>query len=159
MPLASSDGFNTSYGFTYAEIVVVQQKYDGTQNYYANAYSGRLPASVPYTGTQDLSKAATTLAKNIESEPEPRGAYPSHTRRDRDNRAYTVSGRSAWYVKFQVIFPQAQSRGWNFRSETAVLILIDQGAGARPSTFFVSVPDSHPNGGDLQSLVASVRTR
>jgi hypothetical protein len=157
--LGSSDGFNSLYGFTWAEVAVVQQKYDGTQNYYANAYSGRLPTSIAYSGIEDLSRAATTLARSVESAPEPRGAYPSHTRRDLEERAYTVSGKNAWYIKFQVIFPQAQSRGWNFRTETAVLILIDQGSGNRPSTFFVSVPDSHPNGGDLRQLVESIKTR
>ncbi|KAB2347266.1 DUF2510 domain-containing protein [Actinomadura rudentiformis] len=157
--LGPDAGFRNMYGFTWAELAVVQEKYDGTQSYYANAYTGRLPSSITYNGTQDLASATTTLAKTIEAEPEPRGAYPSHTRHDLESRAHTVGGNSAWYLRFRLDFPQARSRGWNFRSETAVMIVIDRGAGNRPSTVFISVPDSHSNGGDLDLLVNSIKAR
>lgn len=145
-------------GFVRGETAIVQQDYDGPgRRYLASAYSGRLPSSVSYSGTDDLQSAGESLARTIESTPDL--AYPApHSRQDLESKSYSVSGHDSWYVKFRLSFPQAASRGWNFRTETAVFILVDQGSGERPSVFWVTVPDSHANGGDMDKLITSLRT-
>jgi uncharacterized protein DUF2510 len=156
--VSSESTFAKKYGFNRGESAVVQDDYEGSSEYLASAYSGRLPSSVSYSGEDDLEEAAESLAEMIETEPPPNGAYPSpHTRQDLESRSYTVSGEDAWLLRFRLDFPQAASRGWNFRSETAVFILVDRGSGERPSVFWVTVPDSHTQGGDLSQLVDSLK--
>lgn len=152
-----TSGFARNYGFTKGEVAVVQESYNGKNPYLASAYSGRLPASVTYKGTGDLESAATSFGRTIESEPEPNGSYPSHSRQDLESKSQTIDGRSAWYSKFRLTFPQAQAQGWNFRTETVIFILIDQGSGKRPSVVWLTLPDSHENGGDLELLAGSVK--
>jgi hypothetical protein len=147
--------FNTRFGFTWEQGAIVHEDYDGTSDYYATIHTGRLPTTTFYTGTEDLRTAATSFARTLESAPEPDGIYPSHTRQDLESRSYRVDGNPAWYSRFVLSFPQAQSSGWNFRTETVVFILIDQGS-SRPSTVWLSFPDSHANRGDLELLVSSL---
>ncbi|REE95817.1 DUF2510 domain-containing protein [Thermomonospora umbrina] len=149
--------FATTYGFSRGQIAVVQNDYNGQSEYLASVYSGRLPSSVEYGGPEDLASAVTAFAKTIETEPEPNGSYPSHTREDLEADDLEISDHKAYFTKFRLDFPQAQARGWNFRSETVTFVLIDQGSGTRPSVVWITIPDSHPNGGDLDQLFESIK--
>lgn len=157
-PIPETSSFRSTLGFTHGQVAPVQQDYDGPDSsYVASAYSGRLPDSVSYDGPDDLQAANTSFGRSIESQPEPGGSYPTHTRQDLESRAHTVSGKRAWYSKFRLTFPQAESKGWNWRTETVVFVLIDMGEDERPAVFYVSIPDSHQNGGDLDMLVNSLK--
>jgi hypothetical protein len=150
--------FARERGFSQGQIAVVQEDFNGQGGQYlASAYSGRLPGSVPYDGPEDLEAAITAFARGIETEPEPNGSYPSHSREDLESRSLTIGDHKAHLVKFRLSFPQAASSGWNFRTETVAFVLIDQGSGRRPSVVWVTVPDSHDNGGDLDQLLESIK--
>jgi hypothetical protein len=141
-------------GYTKGQEVVVQRDYDGAgAPYLASVFSGALPASDAYTGKNDLKAATERFFARVEpdSYPEPR------TTRRLESKSYTVSGKPGWLYKVQLDFPAAEAKGWNFRSETAVVILIDRGTGQRPGLLYVSVPDSHLMGGDLDQLVGSLK--
>ncbi|HEX2316851.1 MAG TPA: DUF2510 domain-containing protein [Thermomonospora sp.] len=151
--------FARRYGFTRGQIAVVQENYNGRgSEYLSSVYSGRLPTSVDYDGPEDLESAVTSFARTIETEPEPNGSYPTHTREDLESDDLEVNDRRAWFTKFRLTFPQAQARGWNFRTETAVFVLIEEERpGLRPRVVWITIPDSHPNGGDLDRLFESIK--
>ncbi|SEG56838.1 Protein of unknown function [Thermomonospora echinospora] len=150
--------FARERGFSRGQIAVVQNDYNGSGGQYlASVYSGRLPESVGYDGPEDLQTAISDFARSIETEPEPTGSYPSHTREDLESASRTIGDHKAHLVRFRLSFPQAASRGWNFRSETVAFVLIDQGSGQRPSVVWITVPDSHGNGGDLDLLLESIK--
>jgi hypothetical protein len=153
----SDSRFAREYGFSRGQIAVVQDDYNGQSQYLSSVYSGRLPDSVDYDGPEDLEAAVSSFARTIETEPEPNGSYPSHTREDLESDSLTIGDRKAHFVKFRLSFPQAAAKGWNFRTETAVFVLIDQGSGERPSVVWITVPDSHGNGGDLDLLFESIK--
>ena len=138
-------------GFTRGFTAVVQRDYNGSgSSYVASAYSGRIPSTVK-------SDSLENAAKNLFTALAP-GSYPQpNTKQDLDSKAYSVSGKSAWYYKLRLSFPQAQANGWNFRTETIVVVVVNPGAGKQWSTFYVSIPDSHKTSGDLDLLVNSLR--
>jgi hypothetical protein len=138
------------HGFTRGALATVQRNYRGSgSNYVASVYSGRLTSTV---SSNDLETATKSLFTVIEPT-----SYPQpNTRVELESKAYTVSGKRAWYYKVQLNFPQARSEGWNFTKETIVVLTVDRGSG-RPSTFYLSIPDSHRNQGDLDLLLSSLR--
>ncbi|MBC6468826.1 DUF2510 domain-containing protein [Actinomadura alba] len=139
------------HGFTRGSIATVQRNYRGAgSSYVASVYSGRLTSTV---SSNDLETAAKSLFTAIEPT-----SYPQpNTRVELESKAYTVSGKRAWYYKVQLSFSQARSEGWNFTKETIVVLTVDRGSGGRPAVFYVSIPDSHANEGDLQLLLSSLR--
>ena len=145
-------------GFTQGEEAHVQEDYkdDRTSKvsaYYANVYSGLLNTKVTYTG--DLEAAAKGEFNTLEPT-----NYPlHHTRQDGDSKSYTVSGKKAWYFKTVLKYPDAATYGWNFHSETVVVIAVDRGSGQRPALLYVSIPDSHEHQGDLDQSINSLKAQ
>ncbi|ACY96838.1 DUF2510 domain-containing protein [Thermomonospora curvata] len=157
-PLDPDDNLARAYGFNRVQSAVVQEDYDGTGGrYVASIASGRLPEAIAYDGPEDLEAAITELARAMETEPPPTGSYPAHIREDLQSQPRSIDGHRAHYLKFRLSFPQAAARGWNFRTETVAFVLVDQGPEQRPSVLWVTMPDSHVNGGDLELVVESIK--
>lgn len=138
-------------GFDKAEEAIVQDNYDGKGDpYVASALSGTLAPALSYGGTGQLE--ATAKAEFAAVEPT---AYATHTKEDVDSHALsTQSGKHGWLYKVKLTFPQAASQNWNWRTETAAIIILDRGSD-RPGVLYISIPDSHQNLGDLDLLVNS----
>jgi hypothetical protein len=139
-----------SLGFSQGEEAHVMENYENSDPYLANAYSGTLPSSINSGNLEAASKALFTAV-------EP-NSYPTHTKRELESKSYTVSGKKAWLYRVRLDFPQASSKGWNFNAETATVIVVDRGTG-RPSTMYVSIPNSHPNQGDADLLLSSLKAQ
>ncbi len=148
----------SAIGFSAGEEAHVQEDFkDDTTGrvspYYANVYSGLLNTKVTYSG--DLAAAAKGEFDTLEAT-----NYPKHhTRQDAITKAYTVSGKKAWYFESVLKYPDAATYGWNFRSETVVVIAVDRGTGQRPAVLYVSIPDSHEHQGDLQQAIDSLKAQ
>ena len=146
-------------GFTQGEEAHVQEDYKDDRTgkisaYYANIYSGLLNTKVTYTG--DLEAAAKGEFNNLESTNYPK----DHVRQDADSKSYTVSGKKAWYFKTVLKYPNASTYGWNFTSETVIVIAVDRGGSAqRPAILYISIPDSHEHQGDLEQAVNSLKAQ
>jgi hypothetical protein len=140
-------------GFTRGAVAPVQENYNGSGSaYVASVYSGEVPSSVTSSNLETAAKGMfTALAP---------GSYPQpNTKQDLESKSYAVSGEKAWWYKVRLSFPQARSSGWNFTKETVVIVTVDRGSGKRPAVFYVSIPDSHENQGDLDLLLSSLKTR
>jgi hypothetical protein len=143
---------SNNYGFTKGEEAHVMENYDGSGNaYFANAYSGVLPSSIRYS--DDLEATAKAVFAAVEP-----ASYPEHTKQQVESKSYPVSREKGWLYRVRLDFPQAKSRGWNFTSETATIIVVDHGSG-KPSFVYISIPDSHPNQGDTDLLVSSLKAQ
>ena len=150
--LHNPTGSFAQLGFDKAEEASVQDNYDGKGNpYVASAASGTLAPALSYGGVDQLE--ATAKAEFAALEPL---AYSTHTKEDVDSRALsTQTGKHGWLYKVKLSFPQAASQNWNWRTETAAIIILDRGSSARPGVLYISIPDSHQNLGDLDLLVNS----
>jgi hypothetical protein len=145
-------------GFSKGEVAHVQEDYkDPTRGrvsaYFANVYSGLLSTKIAYSG--DLEAAAKSEFGQLETTNYPK----DHTRQDGDSKAYSVSGKKAWYFKTVLQYPNASQYGWNFHSETVVVIAVDRGTGQRPAILYISIPDSHQNLGDLTEAINSLKAQ
>lgn len=155
LPAAIQAHSLAAVGFGQGEEAPVQTGYiddngkSGT--YLANIYSGILYSKVPYTG--DLQASAKGLFDAILPL-----MYPKNHGIDvLDSRSFPVSGKNGWLYKVKLTYPDATAKGWNFHSETEVIVLVDRGSGSRPAVFDVSLPDSHANQGDLDVEIGSLR--
>jgi hypothetical protein len=140
-------------GFSRGAIATVQTDYDGpNSSYVASVYSGVLPSTVRSGSLEQAAKNLFTAAY-----PE---AYPTpNTKQDVESKSYTVSGKKAWIYKAQMSFPQAETKGWNFSKETAVVVTVELASGKPPATFYISVPDSHKTQGDIDLLLGSLKAQ
>jgi hypothetical protein len=151
----TSGGGLATLGFTKGEEAVVQEGYKNESGnlstYLANSYSGLLAPAIPSsTGLETAAKAEFTTL-------EPTSYPKNHTKQDLESKAYTVSGKTAWYYKTKLSYPDATANGWNFHSETVVVIAVDLGTGGRPAILYTSIPDSHQNQGDLELILSSLK--
>ncbi len=143
-----STGGLARLGFDQGEDAVVMKNYDNGNPYVASAYSGVVPSQA----AGSLDTTATALLAVLEPL-----AYPPHTRQVLSSTAHTVDGHDGWLLEVRFRFPEAKARGWNFRSETAAIMVIDRGNGQPPAEFYVSIPDSHKKQGDLDLLLSSLK--
>lgn len=137
-----------SGGFTRGEDSHVMENYQNGQPYLATAYSGVLPGSVD---SGSLEAAAKGFFELLEP-----NSYPTHTSKQMESKSYTVSGKKGWLYKLRLDFPQARSSGWNFSFEIATVVVVERDSG-RPATFYISIPSSHPNQGDTDLLLSSLK--
>ncbi|GAB3964884.1 hypothetical protein GCM10029978_026370 [Actinoallomurus acanthiterrae] len=135
-------------GFDQGEAAQVMANYQNGQPYLASVYSGAA------TNTAPVSPETEARALLAELEPV---AYPAHTRQDLTSASHPVDGHDGWLLKVKFTFPQAKSEGWNFRTETAAILMVDRGNGRSPAEFYVSIPDSHGRQGDLDLLLSSLK--
>lgn len=147
------DGGLNRLGFTKGQQADVMANYDRQGNsYIASITSGTLPSSIPYAGIGDLEAAAKAMFTALEP-----SSYPEHAKEDLESRANTVSGKSGWLYKIRLNFSQAASEGWNWRTETVGIVLVERGSGLRPAVLYISLPDSHPNLGDFDLTLSSLK--
>ncbi|MCO5998968.1 hypothetical protein [Actinoallomurus rhizosphaericola] len=135
-------------GFDQGETATVMADFQNGQPYLASVYSG--------VSTDISTDPLQTKAKTVFAALEP-AAYPAHTRQDLASESHPVGGHDGWLLKVRLAFPQAGSQHWNFRTETAALVLVDRGNGQAPAEFYVSIPDSHKRQGDLDLLLTSLK--
>lgn len=135
-------------GFHQGQSIVVMTNYQNGQPYLASSYSGTVADTAPGS-LQSKASAVVTALEPV--------AYPPHTRHELSSEAHNVGGHAGWLLKVRFDFPQAKSSGWNFRTETAAVVIIDRGSGQPPAEFYVSIPDSHKKQGDLDLLLSSLK--
>ncbi|MEV5750350.1 DUF2510 domain-containing protein [Actinoallomurus sp. NPDC052308] len=135
-------------GFDQGETATVMKNFQNGQPYVASAYSG--------VSTDTTSPSMEVKAKALFVALEP-SAYPAHTHQILSSAAQSVGGHQGWLLKLRLTFPQAKSQGWNFRAETAAIMMVDRGNGQAPAEFYVSIPDSHKHQGDLDLLLTSLK--
>lgn len=141
------------FGFSSGQVATVQENYEpGQDRYVASAYAGALPESLTYNGPDDLEQAAAALFARIEP-----SSYPQHLTQKGESKEHTVSGKRAWIIRYQLTFPGAASRGWNFDKEDVAIVLVHHGDDRRPGFIYVSIPDSHKTPADLQQLLDSLK--
>ncbi|WP_161602698.1 DUF2510 domain-containing protein [Thermomonospora catenispora] len=147
------------YGMRQGQTAVVQENYDGRGgSYVSSVYSGSLPDQVPYKDSEDLATATNLFARTVTSAAGPHASYPSpHGTQELQTEPRTFDGHDGYLVKLKLTFPQAQSQGWNFTSETVIVVLIDRGEDKRPAVLWMSMPDSHPHSGDLDQVLGSIK--
>lgn len=141
--------------WTAGQYQVAQPDYQGDSDYYATIVSAPLPETMKYDGPDQLEAATTYIADWVEQHYYP----PEHTRNDTQSESVTVDGNRAWKVSYTLEFPEAEQNGWDFRSETVILMVIDRGSDARPAVFFATLPDNLPLQPDLQAVVESLEVR
>ncbi|MGH3392332.1 MAG: DUF2510 domain-containing protein [Actinomadura sp.] len=138
-------------GFNRGAIAPVQTNYDGSNTpYVSSVYSGTIPAAASAGSLEQVAKRLFTTV------------YPDwyprpNTRQELESKAYSVSGRKAWIYKVQMGFPQAETKGWNFTKETAVVVTVEVAPGKPPAMLYISIPDSHKTPGDLDLLLGSLK--
>jgi hypothetical protein len=135
-------------GFDQGETAPVMANFQNGQPYLASAYSG--------VSTDISTDPLETKAKTLLTALEP-AAYPAHTRQDLASESHPVGGHDGWLLKIRLTFPQAKSQHWNFRTETAAIVVVDRGNGQAPAEFYASIPDSHKRQGDLDLLLTSLK--
>lgn len=147
------------YGMRQGQTATVQKNYDGQGGaYVSSVYSGPLPKQVPYKSSEDLATATNLFARTVTSATGLHASYPSpHGTQELQTEPRKIDGHEGYLVKLKLTFPQAQIQGWNFTSETVVVVLIDRGKDKRPAVLWMSMPDSHPHSGDLDQVLNSVK--
>lgn len=145
--------FTERFGFSSGQTALVQDDYDGNGDYVASVYAGTLPSPISYSDTDDLESAARGLFALIEP-----SSYPlDHVKREVESRSTKIDGEDAWIVKYELTFPGAAARGWNFTSEDIAVILVDRGGDKQPGFLYVSIPDSHKTPADFDQLINSLK--
>jgi hypothetical protein len=148
--IPASSVFNTGLGLHSGEAASVMENYDGTHPYLATAYPAVVPSAV---NSGSLEKIAEAWFKKIEGDPT---VYPTHTVQEQDSKSYQVSGHNGWYYRATLNFAQAADKGWNWRSEVVTVIVVER-SGSAPAGLYLSIPDSHVNGGDSDLIVQSLK--
>jgi hypothetical protein len=119
---------------------VSQKNYDGqNHDWVGQVLTARLPEVFDYSGPADLRNIAGSVLTNYQ------GFYysPPHKKRIVKDTAIEVSGKKAWMLRFEMDFTdQSKKSGWKFKKEQGVFVVVDQGAGERPSLLYASVPDN-----------------
>jgi hypothetical protein len=118
---------------------VSHEDFEGQSDWLGTVYAAQLPELGSYTGPQDLGSTARLLVVLYES----LFYSPQHERKFLRNEAFQVSGRQGWIIEFEMDFSkQAKSKGWKWKKEKGAFVLVDRGAGQRPSLLYISVPDN-----------------
>lgn len=117
---------------------VSQEKYDGTDDWIGNVYTGALHELYPYAGTQSLG----TTAKLVFTDFARFYQLPHETKIVAD-KAAKVGGRDAWVFQFELDFSTvSKERDYKWKKENGAIVLMDRGEGERPAIVYVSVPDN-----------------
>jgi hypothetical protein len=140
--------------FTAGQVAVVQAPFEQYASFNATSLSGvpRPDESSGYPATADLSAVNDRVTKRILKE---HFAF-TMTRTDLTSRASSVSGRPAWTRTFRLAFTDAKARGWKFSGDTVAIMVIDLGDDEL-GLLCVSVPDTFPDQGDVDLVLASVQ--
>ncbi|MFC4586201.1 DUF2510 domain-containing protein [Sphaerisporangium corydalis] len=117
-----------------------QKNYDGqNHDWVGQVLTCRLPEAFDYAGPQDLRNSAGALLVNYEK----LFYSPPHKRKIVKDAALDVSGKKAWILRFEMDFTaESKKNNWKFTKEEGFFLVVDQGAGARPSVMYASVPDN-----------------
>lgn len=142
--------------WTAGQYQIAQDDYDGKgHDALASCLSSPLPGNFPYSGSGDLADTSASLARTIE-----KTFYPAHSRRhDRTSEATRVDGHPAWLRTYVLSYPDAQAKGYDFRSETVTIVLVDRGQRA-PGVLWVSIPDNRDELlPDVETVISSLRVQ
>ncbi|MEV3979398.1 DUF2510 domain-containing protein [Nonomuraea sp. NPDC049758] len=116
-----------------------QENYEGDKDWIGNAYAGPLAALIPYTGASALEDTAKALFMQFSTQ----FYEPQHTTKLIENKATKIGDHDAWVMQFQLDFTAvAEKNGYKWKKENAAIVLMDRGAGQRPTLLYISVPDN-----------------
>jgi hypothetical protein len=142
---------NQAFTWTAGESAVAGQINNGQTTWYGAACAGSLPQQYGYTGVADLENVAANLVNTFD------GAYYSalpHSRSDIVSQPVSISGHPGWEIKFLMTYTNPQGLAWT--SELGAVVVADEGTGAAPAVFYVSVP-GNLNESNVDSLVSSLQ--
>lgn len=117
---------------------VSHEKYDGTDDWIGNVYTGSLHELYPYAGTQSLGTTAKLVFTDFA-----RFYQLSHETKVVADKATKVGDRDAWVFQFELDFSTvSKERDYKWKKENGAIVLMDRGEGERPAIVYVSVPDN-----------------
>ncbi|MFI0369810.1 serine/threonine-protein kinase [Actinomadura sp. 1N219] len=145
--------------FTSGQIAPLRQR-NGDSTFNATSVAGlpRADERQGYTGPQDLGAVAARVKARVIRE---LFTVPHDEKTLASGPIEVSGGGRGWLEKARFDFPQAKAQGWPVTGDTMALLVIDQdGAdGGVPGILLVSVPSAFAAPGDMDQVLASVRTR
>jgi hypothetical protein len=158
LPWTSAEGAWRRPGlFTGGQVAAVQAPVNGAS---FNALSLSAPPRAGeregYGTTADLPKVVSRVRERVLRELFTVQHVPTTVKSGR----YALTGPgSAWQERLRLDLPQAQAKGWQVRSMTLAVLVVDHDgkAGGDLGMVLVALPDTFPAQGDLDQVLASVR--
>jgi hypothetical protein len=151
--LASGSWLRPDY-FSAGQVSVVQAPFEQYESFNATSLSGALrpDESVGYADPRNLSVPGRRVAQRILRE-----HFNLTSRRTTiSSGPYRVAGRPGWLERYRLDFTDAKARDWKFSADTVAILVLDLGD-RRLGLLWISVPDTFPNQGDIDQVLASVR--
>ena len=140
--------------FSAGQVSVVQAPFEQYDSFNATSLSGALrpEESVGYADPQNLSVPGGRVAQRILRE----HFNLAGRRTIISSGPYRVAGRQGWLERFRLEFADAKARKWKFSADTVAVLVLDLG-NRRLGLLWISIPDTLPNQGDIDQVLASVR--
>ncbi len=151
--LASGSWLRPDY-FSAGQVSIVQAPFEQYESFNATSLSGALrpDESVGYADPRNLPVPGRRVAQRILRE-----HFNLTSRRTTiSSGPYRVAGRPGWLERYRLDFPDAKARDWKFSADTVAILVLDLGD-RRLGLLWISVPDTFPNQGDIDQVLASVR--
>jgi hypothetical protein len=151
--LATGSWLRPDY-FSAGQVSVVQAPFEQYESFNATSLSGALrpDESVGYADPRNLSVPGRRVAQRILRE----HFNLTGSRTTISSGPYRVAGRPGWLERYRLDFTDAKARDWKFSADTAAILVLDLGD-RRLGLLWISVPDTFPNQGDIDQVLASVR--
>jgi hypothetical protein len=140
--------------FSAGQVSVVQAPFEQYDSFNATSLSGALRAeeSVGYADPRNLSVPGGRVAQRILRE----HFNLAGSRTTISSGPYRVAGRQGWLERFRLEFTDAKARDWKFSADTVAVLVLDLGD-RRLGLLWISLPDTFPDQGDIDQVLASVR--
>jgi Protein of unknown function (DUF2510) len=140
--------------FSAGQVSVVQAPFEQYESFNATSLSGALrpEESVGYADPRNLSVPGGRVAQRILRE----HFNLAGRRTTISSGPYQVAGRQGWLERFRLEFTDAKARKWKFSADTVAILVLDLGS-RRLGLLWISVPDTFPNQGDIDQVLASIR--
>jgi hypothetical protein len=116
-----------------------QDNYEKDSDWVGNVYAGPLSEAVPYADASGLGDTAQALFMDFSA----RYYEPAHESKIIENKAIKIGQNQGWVLQFQLDFTKvSEEKGYKWKKENGAIVLMDRGAGQRPTLLYVSVPDN-----------------
>jgi hypothetical protein len=140
--------------FSAGQVSVVQAPFEQYDSFNATSLSGapRPEETVGYADPRNLSVPGGRVAQRILRE----HFNLAGRRTTISSGPYTVAGRKGWLERFRLEFTDAKARDWKFSADTVAVLVLDLGD-RRLGLLWISLPDTFPDQGDIDQVLASVR--
>ncbi|HEU5159581.1 MAG TPA: DUF2510 domain-containing protein [Streptosporangiaceae bacterium] len=140
--------------FSAGQVSVVQAPFEQYESFNATSLSGSLrpDETVGYADPRNLSVPGRRVTQRILRE----HFNLANRRTTISSGPYQVGGRQGWLERFRLEFTDAAARDWKFSADTVAVLVLDLGD-RRLGLLWISVPDTFPNQGDVDQVLASVQ--